>query len=53
MSRDIIVGSPPIGFVIMSRFSMRRLPFESTATLRYLAGFPTVLHTLVLGHNVP
>jgi len=49
----VVVGSPPVGFVMVSRFSMRRPPFESAATLLCRAGFPVVLHALILGHNMP
>jgi len=45
-----VVGSPPVGFVVVSRFSVWRPPFKSAATLLCRAGSPAVLHALVLGH---
>jgi hypothetical protein len=49
----VVVASPPIGFVVVSRFSIRRLSFKSAITLLGRAGFPAVMRTLVLGHAVP
>ena len=49
----VMVASPPVRFIVVSRFSIRRLPFEFAATIPCRAGFPAVLHILVLGHPIP
>ena len=49
----IIVRSPPIRFIIVSRFSIQRPPFKSTTTLLSYASFPAILYTLALGYSRP
>ena len=52
-SLAVVVGLPLIRFIVVSRFSVRRSPVESAATLLGCTGFPVVMRALVLGHSLP
>ena len=49
----VVGGLPPVGFVVVSRFSVRCPPIKSAVTLLGHAGFLVAMRTLVLGHSMP
>ena len=48
-----MVVSPPVRFIIVSRFSIYQPTFKSAVTLLCRTGFPAIIRTLILGHIMP